>query len=166
MRPITLVLTVLDGKDLESQMLLNITNTSDTTDIDDQLEVARIVQTLVDPLITGAIIRCGLIVDVELDPGIKTTADVDSDVEEGGLFIWNSDSGHNTQTRLPTFSEAKLLPSSRIVDLSDVDVSAFNDAIIDGIEVTPPRLIEFQDNRGDDITLLRQARETIGKSRL
>lgn len=166
MRPITLVLTIEDGKGSQSQMLFNITNASADTDLSDQLEVARLAQLLVDPLIGGQIVRCGLIVDVDLDSGIKTTPDVDSDVEEGAQFIWKSETNHNTQTRIPTFLEDKLNTASRTVDLSDSDVMDFNNAIIDGIEVTSPRTIEFQDNRGDDITLLQSAREHFVKSRL
>lgn len=166
MRPISLVLTIEDGKAVQSQMLLNITNTSGNTDLSDQLEVARQVQLLVDPLIAGKIVRCGLIVDVDLDGALNDIADVNSDVEEGAQFIWKSENGHNTQTRIPTFLESKINNTFKTVDLSDSDVQDFNNAVIDGIDVSPPRTIEFQDNRGDDITLLQSAREHFVKSRL
>jgi len=166
MRPITLVLTIEDGKGSQSQMLFNITNTSTDTDIQDQLEVARQSQLLIDSCIGGQIVRCGLIVDVDLDAGIKTTPDIDSDVEEGAQFIWKSETNHNTGTRIPTFLESKINNTLRTVDMTDADVIALNDAIIDGIEVTAPRVIEFQDNRGDDITFIQSAREHFVKSRL
>lgn len=166
MRPITLVLTIEDGKTKQSQMLLNVTSTSADTDVEDQLEVARQTQLLVDSCIGGQIVRCGLILDVDLDAGIKTTPDVDSDIEEGALFIWSSENGHNTKARIPTFLESKIINTLRIVDLTDADVIAFNDTVIDGIEVTAPRVIEFQDNRGDDVTTLISARESFVSSRL
>ena len=165
MRPANLVITLRDGKGLESQIILNITSVNGTTDIAAQIGTAELMQSLVDSITTGQIVRCGLIFDLDLVGGLKSAPNANSDIEEGAQFIWRSSTGHNTASRIPTFDEDKIVTATRSVDLSDGDVSDFNDAIIDGVEIASV-LTEFLDSRGDDIEALLSARETFGRPRL
>lgn len=158
-RPTTLVLTIRDGKSAESQILLNVEDGGE--DITNQIAAAIEAQELIDTIIGGAIVRCGLIVDIDLSGAIKTIPDVDSDIEEGAVFIWRSSSGHNTKARIPTFLESLITSPLQHADLTDGDVAAFNDMVIDGVSG-----IDFVDSRGDDVTSLLSANENFVKSRL
>lgn len=166
-RPISLVLTVRDGKGKDAQLLINIINQDDESDISKQLEMARKFQLDIDALITGQVVRCGLVIDVPLDTGLSTSPDTNADIEQGALFIFRSTTNFNTSTRIPTFDETKLITGTPSVDLTDSAVADFVTNIIDGYEAnTTGDRREVQDNRGDDITELLSAKQSFQRSRV
>ena len=150
-----MVFTICDGKGQSSQSLINAPGLT-SSDIGGQYATCETFQPLVDALIKGYIIRAGLVVDVPLIGGIKTSADVDADLEEGAKFIWRASTDFTAENRLPTFNESKLIVGTRQVDLLDGDVDDFITAMLAGT---------IRDGRNDPLVLLLSAIEDFGRSR-
>lgn len=116
---------------------------------------------LILALINGGLVSVGVSINLDEILGVGDgTAAINSDVEEGARFQFETNGGYPTSLRLPTFDEAKLLPGTNQVNQVDVDVIAFNLAMLTGIGATSPC-----DKRGDDITGITFEREDFQSSR-
>lgn len=160
-RPATLVFTVLDGKGKSSQFLLNLPDQTAQPTMSVQLDMAYQLQTLVDEIIDGQIVRCSVIFDVPLDPTLKSVPGANSDVEQQAEFSFESSTGFNTQTNIPAVLDSIFVLASPIVDLSNGDVQDFVQAVLSGLNGE-----NVVDTRGDDITTLNNALKSFCRSRV
>lgn len=121
---------------------------------------------LIDALIAGAIRRVGIVFDYTVVGGIKLSPLAGSDVEEGARFQFRTENNFFTHLRLPTFLESLIVAGTREVDLTDADVAAFVDAMVDGIDLPDAApIVEPSDSRGEDIVALTSAQEQFLSSR-
>jgi hypothetical protein len=163
--PYTVLYSVRDGKGATSTTELNL---PDSITLDNARIFAAEMGKLIDNLITGAIVRIGLVLSVDLPSGIATNPDENSDVEEGARFQWRTQNGFYSGMRLPTFDEANIVAGSRDVDQAASPVAAFVLAMLDGINLVgaggsgKPNPC---DKRGEDIVALEFAREQFLSSR-
>lgn len=159
---VSINLTVRDDKGEESVVTLY---TTDGYTLPQLIGAVVALAPLVKNLIGGGIVSASLSIDVDLS-GIAGISDIDvnSDVEEGALFIFQTDLGHPKRNRLPTFLEEFLLPGTKQVDMSDLSVAAFNNAIIAGL-VVGAATVTFVDSRLEDIDAVSDAYESFQSSR-
>lgn len=160
--PVELNFTVTDGKGATSLVTFNL---EDGFSVADYTELATALLATLKNISTGAYIKASLCVGLAL-VGLETQQDagVQSDVEEGARFIWQSDPNFSTRVRLPTFDEALIVANSREVDIANPTVDSFLGDIEDGI-TTAGGVIGFTDYRGADIIALRSALESFQRSR-
>lgn len=159
---VAVTLTVVDGKDQESTVTLY---TTDGYTLPQLIGAVIVVAPLVKNIITGGIKSASLVIDVDLSGIVGISVpDPDSDTEEGALFIWSTDGGHDKRNRIPTFDEALLVSGTREVDLTDLTVIAFNNAMIAGV-TSGGATVEFVDSREEELNLLQDAYESFQSSR-
>jgi hypothetical protein len=99
---------------------------------------------------------------------LNTSPGTGADVEEGARFQFQTAGGFATGHRVATFTEAKIVPGSRDVDLVDADVSAWTNALVSGIDTSGAGgsgVVSASDARNDDIVSLKFAREQFQSSR-
>lgn len=154
-KPLTMVFTIQDGKGGSGQTLINAPGLT-SSDIGGQYATCETFQGLIDALIKGYIIRAGVVVDIPLIGGIKTSPDVNADLEEGAKFIWRASTDFTAENRIPTFDESKIITGTRQVDLLDGDVDNFITAMLAGT---------IRDSRNDPLVLMLSAQEDFGRSR-
>lgn len=95
-------------------------------------------------------------------------ADPDSDVEEGAMFLWETEDGYTTRGFIPTFKESLLIAGTELVDLAQAVVQDWVNTMIDGPDAMPgipEDRINMTTNRGEDISLLRAAYGIFKSSR-
>jgi len=122
-------ITIKDAPGSESIVKITLPSNSE---IANAKVFARNTMTLIDALVKGKIVSASLGLGIDLPSGLKSAADVLSDVEEGARFIFGSANGGSTSMRLPTFDEAKMVSATDLVDTTDTDVAAFVTQIVDG----------------------------------
>lgn len=134
--------------------------------------IAQRIAELVAPLLAGQIVRIGVALSFELPASLGVSGDntlsPDSDVEEGARFQFRTAGGYTTSLRLPTFYESKLISGTDQVNLTDADVAAFVNAMVDQISVTDgpdTYIVNPSDYRGDGIVHLVFAREQFISTR-
>jgi len=164
-----MVVTIRDGKGKKANVLLH----SEVLDDADLVAGAtyesmgdNLLQDL-EPIIDGEIVEAHWLLPVGFD-FTPQTADPDSDVEEGALFVWETVDGYQTRTRIPTFKESLLVAGSRLVDLTEGAVQDWVNTMIDGPDAlagVPEDRFNMTTNRGEDITVLRAAYELFKASR-
>jgi len=158
----TIVVTIEDAKGASSTMEVNVPSTFTLAQMQG---AAQDIADIVDALTGGVITNVGINVAVDISAlGLKASAQVSADVEEGARFIWRVVGGFITSFRIPTFLESLILDNTKQVDLEDPLVDALVDAIVDGTDVggTP---ITFVDKRSTDIVALASAQEDFQRSR-
>lgn len=153
-RPATLVITIKDAKASFSQMRLNLPD-QDTQSIADSTTQALARAVEVDNLIIGQIVQIAIILDIDLPIGIKSAPDSFADVEEGGLFVFETLDGYRTATTIPTIDETKIISGTTAINLADADVQDFVTGVI----------TEHIDSRGDNVTDIDAANSVFKKSR-
>lgn len=161
---VDITFTVRDGKTPPNESTVTVFTTDGYT-LAQLVGAVVALAPLVKNMMTGGIVSATLAVNVDISAisGIGV-ADPDSDTEEGALFIWDTDTGFSKRNRIPTFDEALLISGTREVDTSDINVAAFNNAIIAGL-VVGAATVTFVDSRGDDIDSLTDAYESFQSSR-
>lgn len=159
--PVELNFSIYDGKGARSLVKFNM---EDGFSIADYTEVAVAMLAIVKGMTDGAVVSAGLCLNLALG-GLDAVGDAlaTSDVEEGARFIYGA-GVYNTAVRIPTFNEGQIVPSTRIVDETAPTVSAFINAMQDGV-VTAGGTVEFTDYRGEDIDKLNSAIESFQRSR-
>lgn len=171
-KPINIVLTIMDGKTPKpnyTQLLINVESLDIIPDILGQMEMARRFQLDIDPLTTAQIVSCGVIVDVPLDPTIKTAPSPDADSEQGMTFVFRSDTGFPTQFRIPSFDESFVVTGYPDVDLTAQPIIDLIENIIAGYNTLPDgtgTVGKVVDSRGDDIDTFLRGLESFQKSRV
>lgn len=160
-----ILFSIEDGKGNLSTTSVNIPNTFTIAQI---ITFGGEMAKLIDPLITGRIVRIGAAFLIDLPNTLATTADANADVEEGARFQFRTAGGYYTSMRLATFDEAFILPNSDLVDQTEAAVAAFITAIHSGLDIDATAgvtLVAATDSRGDDIVALEFAREQFLSSR-
>lgn len=131
---LTSFLRVIDSKGKESTINFNHPLNSD---IGVLKTMVRSTAALVDALIRGQVIGAGIEFVINLAPGLglKTSAIIGSDIEEGVRFAFEATSGGQTTFRIPTVNET-WLTGMGILDTTTGDaVDDFIQKIIDGSTV-------------------------------
>lgn len=161
----SIIYTIRDEKAVESTTSVNLPESTAFTDV--ALFAAELAK-IIDPIITGAIIRIGVAFQVTLPGGLASTPAANTDVEEGARFQWRTVNNYMASNRLPTFDEQFIQAGTREVDQTDANVAAFVNAILTGINLTGvggSGTIQPSDYRGEDITAIDTAREMFQSSR-
>lgn len=161
----SIIYSVVDAKNETSNTEVNLPGSVAFADV---VIFASQMALLINPLITGAITRIGVVFSVTLPGGLRAAATSGSDVEEGARFQFRTLNGFFTAMRLPTFNEANISSSSRAVDLDDTDVAAYRAAMVSGINLTAAGgsgTISPTDKREEDIVALASAQEQFLSSR-
>jgi hypothetical protein len=156
-----IIFSVKDEKDKYSTVRLYLPSSTVWTDA---IEFVKDAAPLLEALIRGQITRAGIAYTVDVsDLGLRASPLSGSDVEEGANFIFTA-SPFQMRHRIPTFDESKILAGTREVDLTDADVDAWVDMMVDGI--TPvATLVEPCEWRGDDLEACSSAKEAFQRSR-
>lgn len=154
---------VRDAKRKLRPVNLHVNNDS----VDDFSETVEFVQEYalaVDSMITGQIVDINISQAVPLPAGLKTVPSVNSDVQEGALFVWlTGGKPYPVRQRIPTFDETLMQPGTRFVDLDDAAVIAFRLLTIEPIE-TPAEWSTYPvDRRNINIARLKSAEEDFEK---
>lgn len=155
----TINYTIVDEKNKTSSTEANLPDA--TTLADAKLWAAEMAK-LLNPLITGAITKISISLDVALPAGIRAAAASGSDVEEGGRFQFGVTGGFYTAMRLPTFLESKVNAGSKDVNIADAAVAAYITAMTTGIDLTAAGgsgVVQPCDKRGADTVSLKSAVE-------
>jgi hypothetical protein len=161
----TIMISIQDEKGKTSTTELNV---PPATAYDDVRIMAGQMATLIDSMISGAIIRIGIVDSVDLPAGIAAAPGAGSDVEEGARFQYRTANGFYSAMRLATFDESRIVAGAATVDLTDADVAAFVTAMTDGLDLSGAGgsgTIQPCDKRDEDLTALEFAREQFLSSR-
>lgn len=107
----------------------------------------------VNEITKGVIVRCSLCIDIDLPSGLRTTAEPDSDVEEGARFIFPV-TAYDTffKSVIPTFDHARFPEGRKTIDpvTGDTDVRSLILMLIQP-DIAPdwsPDYGGISDNRG------------------
>jgi hypothetical protein len=157
--PATVAFTIQDGKNPPKTSTVFV-NIPVVTTAANGITFAQSLAVLLDALIGGKISQISLCYSVSLPGGLKASPNVNADVEEGGKFIFKTVNNHPTSLRLPTFLESLILSGTKSIDLTDLGVDAFVDAMAAGLSGVSPT-----DSRDEDVTSLTSGRENFVKDR-
>src|ERR1051325_6395979 len=152
---ISIIYTVQDAKNSKSRIHIHFpisaVNNLGIGVLDD---FARTTATLIDNLLLGRVIAAKTTLNYDLSAeSIKAAPLPNSDVQEGAIFKFLSNAPALARTRLATFDESFYFPGTKLVDMTNSDVDAFVQRIIQGrtiglINVSP------SDDHGNDIVLV------------
>jgi len=160
----TLNLVIQDEKGLKSTVSINFDGTNDEIALADLEWATGQVAPIVEDLITGAIVGVGWTYTPAFPSGLRAAPLADSDVEEGGKFIFTSTPPYITSVRIPTLDETLVVNPTKDINLANAAVIAFVNLMEDGLtHVALP--MPVTDYRGEDVTVLKSAREQFGKDR-
>lgn len=161
--PIGVSFTVEDGKGAKSTTIIHIP--SATALVDAQEFAVAVAQMLAD-LMGGGLVSVGVCYDIDISGLTDNGIAQNSDVEDGARFGWNVAGGFKASNRLGTFLETLYLPGTKQVDLTDPDVIAFVDVMVDGFVPISTLTVLPMDYRDADIEALDTALENFTKSRI
>lgn len=159
-----ITISIKDAKGAEAKTSFNFPS---TYAFDDVILFAAQQAERIGKLIKGRIVRATVSQDADLTAvTVPTTADPDSDVEEGAYFQFGTAGGFTTSQRIPTFDESKFISGTKLVDLTDTDVDDYVTVMQTGAPVVAlGGVLSPSDQRDDDITTLNVAKEQFQKSR-
>lgn len=127
-------------------------------------EAIKLIDLITDGQITGATMSFPVV----LPAGIKSTPADTSRIGLGALFDFNTSGGHSTKMNIPTRKESIITDGTDVVDVADDDVANFLAEMTAGLDLTAvggSGTVSPSDTRGEDITSLDEAYETIGGKR-
>lgn len=154
----TITITIQDGKGQTGRVEANLpTGTGQVTAVNFAEDLAIAINELINGTIIGIIITD----IVPLPEEVLGTPSENSDVEEGGQFIFRTENANTTKMRIPCFFEGKILEGTKQVDLADTDVDAFVDLMIDGLTDIVNGDALPSDYRDEDIVSLSSAKENF-----
>lgn len=159
---IGVVYTFKDAKGATGTTTINLPS---STDYDDAVEFASAVAQLFANMTTGQLVSVGIHFSVDISGLAANTLDPNSDVEEGAKFSWGVLGGYRASNRIPTFDEAKIIASSKQVDLTDADVAQFVGYMVNGFTATSTNVVAPVDYRNTDINDIIGALEDFVSSR-
>jgi hypothetical protein len=165
---VTMNYQIQDRKGLSSNVKIRVPQ---EFTLDQYLEAAADFGQLLASVVRGEVVSStiGIGVDISgLTSNILAAEDVD--VEEGAIFSFRTGvdpGGFPMILRVATFDEAFIVDGTREVDLTDIDVAAFVDAIVNGIIVTADAgdTLPIIDSREFEIGQLDKALESFQPSR-
>lgn len=132
----------------------------------DMIEFAKLYAPILELITTGKLRSINICVGVDFSLlSLRATALANSDVEEKGDFQFQTAGGFFTSMQVPTLDESIVLPNTDILDPADAGVTAFTNAMVDGILLGDlVTTVNPTDTREDDITTQSYARETFRSS--
>jgi hypothetical protein len=149
--------TFRDAKAQTSRMKIHVPSTSTIANL--QSFVSAIAADL-DAITDGLLVSAEVNIKIALPGGLKASPVAGCDVEMGALFSYRDSLGLTTRTRVPTFKQSLVIPTSRAVDTANANVTNFNNKMISGNStILPCSRVE------NDITALISAKEQYVKSR-
>jgi hypothetical protein len=117
---------------------------------------------IADAVLAGKIDEMSVTYSLTLPQGLKASADANSDVQKSALFtLAAANTSFSDGIRVPAFKEAKFSGDS--VNLEDSAVSAFVDALTDGLDGGGTPVLPC-DRYGNDLTSLNKAKKTFRKA--
>lgn len=155
--PIKVQYSIRDAKGITSRTLVHLPS---ATTLANASAFASAFGALIDAVTSGQLSSIDVCVGVALPGGIKTTPDDESDVEEGGVFVYRDADGRTFRQRIPTLLEALVEAGTRQIDNANAAVQAITDTIVDGDGTTQPVTLA-----GTDITALVSDKEQFVKNR-
>lgn len=162
-KAVQVIFTIKDNKGKLSTTAIKIPT---GISLPNMVEFAQEAAVLVDAVTIGQIVNVGLAITVDTSAlGLTPVPGATSDVEEKGTFQYMSAANFRTSTRIPCWSDLNVVTGSDEVDLTDADVIAFNNMMVNGL-VLPVGAITVQpcDIRESDIISLDWARERFRAS--
>lgn len=146
----TVDFTIEDRQRAPAHLIVNLPSTTSVVLVNTWLGV---IAPFIEALIDGAIVSVSASLALDISGlGLRTAALDNADREEGALFSFHTSGNHYTRMRIPTFKEGKIVTGTKLVDLSDGDVSTFVTSIIAGSAGGAPC-----DSRGEDIDDINNA---------
>lgn len=124
-------------------------------------------QAVIGDMINGRMTDAGIRLNVANPLGAVNAA-IGADIQEKAYFAFESVGGFLKSLTIPTILEDLFIDGSKFLDESDADVGAFLTMMIDGIDVSGfggTGTVQPSTLHGEDLTLLRVAREAWGKYR-
>lgn len=168
-----IVLTIKDGKGKSSTQTVYVKQ--DGSSFSSYIKMARQWAEAIGDTITGKIERIGVFADIPVPSNVQninnsSTAEPESDVEEGAKIFYNTAGGFKGSFRIPTFSETLIVDGTKQVDLSDSRLTAIMGLLEDGLnenygDLALPSLIDMTDYREDDIVTVENGREHFSSDR-
>ncbi len=139
--------TVQDKAGLKSTAIIHIPIATGAVDA---IDFAGLLVNEIDPLILGGIVSAGVTINADISGhgNIGST----SNVQEKGEFTFNTVNGFLHSIGLPTFDETLVVAASRNINVGQVDVVDFVNAITVGLAVPSTNLITPVDSRGEALT--------------
>lgn len=149
-------ISVVDEKNKTSRYKLYFPAVTYT--IDEVIEAAQKFVTLTVAIITGKVKKASACVGIALTGA--TLDSTNADVQEKGQFVFDTSIGTQTRVLLPTISESFVQVNSDLLDLTDADVQAFRDALLNGVLLDDAvTTVTFEASRGSGVpNALSQAR--------
>lgn len=165
MAVVTLRYTVVDGKGKESAIELY---TVDFYTIAQIREAAIAMIPLIRDTIKGGLVKGSITIDMGIGDLLSSFPSIaipsaDSDVEEGGLFIFTTVQGDTKRNRFPTFDEDLILDQSRQVDVANPRVAPLVAALTEFVVISGGAEVKFNDSRGDELDRLSEAYEQFSR---
>lgn len=159
--------TIVDGKNQESTVTVPMPVGLAVTN---WVPAVQAVVTNLDKLTSGKIVRCGITFAVDTTGWLlDAVAEVTSDVQEKARFVFDVVGGFVKSISIPAIDDSEIIVAgSDEVDLTDTNVLAFVNGMTAGYDLTGvggTGTAAPVDSRGADITALRDARESWGKTR-
>lgn len=158
----SLNIVVEDNKGAKSTTSFNV---DDAVSVAGLAEVGLAIAQSILTIVTGRIVSISACINVDLTSLTGNTVALNSDVEEGARFIWNSTGGFTTSNRLPTFDEQYIVAGSRMVNVDAPAVEAFINLIEGGVVTVGDGTVAITDYRGAEVVDLDSARESFQRSR-
>lgn len=161
----TVTFTVRDEKNQTSRVQLYLPYGPITQPQDDPVEFAQEFATRLDSVISGRVEAINLTLSADLPAGIKAAPTLDSDVEEGALFIYRTAGGYTVKQRIPTILESMINPGGGADFIGSVDLADLSTMMTQPGDLPSNWTIGPTDYRGDDIVARVDAYEDFKRSR-
>ncbi len=162
---LSILYTVRDRKNATATMEINVPQAVTPANA---ILFASEMSKILDPLVTGAITRIGIVLSVPLPVTLQSVPSVGSDVEEGAFAQFRTSLNNLTSFRIPTFNESFVSQSSRDVDQTATPVAGLIAAMTGGIDVAPlggTGTVVPSDKRNEDIVAINAFKEQFQSSR-
>jgi hypothetical protein len=125
---------------------------------DDPVQFAQQLAVYLDAITTGAIVSISLTANITL-PAVQTVPAALSDVQELGVFKFRTENGFIKTVSVPTFDESLTIPGSNDIDLTELEIGDFVEAMIQPVALPGNWSVFPIDTRGEDIVSLESAYE-------
>jgi hypothetical protein len=160
----TLFFVLQDADNDPSRVEIEIPSSTSATNA---LALVPVVGELIHDIVNGGLVKAGI--TIEVDTGVAfagwgPVATLIADIQEKAEFSFRTVQGNLKKINLPTFLEDLFIPQTKEVDTSDPAIAAFVTAMEDGLTVNST-LVQFTDQRGEDLLYLEGAVENWGKAR-
>lgn len=124
-------------------------------------EYAQEIARRLDDLLAGQIVGITVSLDIPLPAGLKPSAELSSDLQEGANFVYQANNRFLFKHRLPTFRELYL--NGKQIDLGALAVSDFIDIITRAEELPGNFPFKATERRGSSLGGFIRAYESWGR---